>query len=198
MTPTASANRALEALARPVVEDAGCDLERISVSPAGRRSVVRVIVDADGGVSLDVVARISRALSAELDAAEEQGRAVLPGAYVLEVTSPGVDRPLTEERHWRRNVGRLVRVVPEAGRPMDARIVAVGDGTVTLAGPDGERTMPLEGLGPGRIQIEFGHADELPDEPEPGTRAASDAAGALVDGTAADDDESDDEALGEE
>ena len=91
----------------PVVDGAGYDLEELVVTPAGRRSVVRVVVDRDQGVTLDDIAEVSRAVSEVLDANDDgMGRS----PYVLEVTSPGVDRPLTEPRHWRRNVGRLVTV----------------------------------------------------------------------------------------
>src|SRR5437763_10645803 len=91
----------------PVVDGVGYDLEELVVTPAGRRSVVRVVIDRDEGVTLDDIAEVSRAVSAALDENDgELGRA----PYVLEVTSPGVDRPLTEARHWRRNVGRLVAV----------------------------------------------------------------------------------------
>ena len=96
------------ALLEPVVAGAGYDLEDLTVSAAGKRSVVRVLVDKDGGVTLDDVADVSRLVSEALDAADEQDPTLLGTSYVLEVSSPGVDRPLTEPRHWRRNVGRLV------------------------------------------------------------------------------------------
>src|SRR5689334_23921985 len=90
----------------PVIGAAGYDLEELVVTPAGRRSVVRVVVDRDEGVTLDDIAEVSRVVSEVLDANDHgMGR-----PYVLEVTSPGVDRPLTEPRHWRRNVGRMVTV----------------------------------------------------------------------------------------
>jgi len=89
----------------PVVDGAGYDLEELVVTPAGRRSVVRVVVDRDQGVTLDDIAEVSRAVSEVLDANDDgMGR-----PYVLEVTSPGVDRPLTERRHWQRNIGRRSR-----------------------------------------------------------------------------------------
>ena len=78
------------------------------MSPAGKRRVVRVVVDKDGGSTLDDIAEVSRAVSDLLDTAEEQEPELLGGAYVLEVSSPGVDRRLTLPRHWRRNTGRLV------------------------------------------------------------------------------------------
>src|SRR5689334_23808526 len=91
----------------PVIGAAGYDLEELVVTPAGRRSIVRVVVDRDAGVTLDDIAEVSKAVSEVLDS-NDDGMGRTP--YVLEVTSPGVDRPLTEARHWRRNVGRLVTV----------------------------------------------------------------------------------------
>ena len=100
----------LRGVIEPVVTAAGYDLEELTVSRAGRRHVVRVIVDGDAGVNLDAVAEVSRAVSRALDEAEEASGDLVAGEYQLEVSSPGVDRPLTEPRHWRRNAGRLVKV----------------------------------------------------------------------------------------
>ncbi|MGY1604812.1 ribosome maturation factor RimP [Geodermatophilus sp. SYSU D00815] len=153
----------------PVVDAAGYELEELVVTPAGRRSVVRVVVDRDEGVTLDDIAEVSRAVSAALDDNDgDLGRA----PYVLEVTSPGVDRPLTEPRHWRRNTGRLVRVaVGPAGatEQVTARVTAVDDAGVTLAveaaakpgakkRPPVPRQVPWAELGTGRVQVEFGRA----------------------------------------
>ncbi len=163
----------------PVVADAGYDLEELVVTPAGRRSVVRVVVDRDQGVTLDDIAEVSRAVSEVLDR-NDDGMGRTP--YVLEVTSPGVDRPLTEPRHWRRNTGRLVTVAagPAAAREeVTGRITAVGDTGVDLAvearGKPGAkkraptpRHVPWAQLGPGRVQVEFGRADaadeDVPDD----------------------------------
>jgi ribosome maturation factor RimP len=158
----------------PVVGAAGYDLEELVVTPAGRRSVVRVVVDRDQGVTLDDIAEVSRAVSAVLDENDgDLGRS----PYVLEVTSPGVDRPLTEPRHWRRNTGRLV-TVPIGADQVTARVVAVDDAGVTLAveakGKPGAKKrapvpqqVPWAALGAGRVQIEFGRApvgeDDVPD-----------------------------------
>jgi ribosome maturation factor RimP len=158
----------------PVVAGAGYDLEELVVTPAGRRSVVRVVVDRDAGVTLDDIAEVSRAVSEVLDA-NDDGMGRTP--YVLEVTSPGVDRPLTEQRHWRRNTGRLVAVaVGPAGatEQVTGRVTAVDDAGVTLAveaqGKPGAkkraptpRQVPWGQLGPGRVQVEFargGHAGD--------------------------------------
>jgi ribosome maturation factor RimP len=154
----------------PVVGSAGYDLEELVVTPAGRRSVVRVVVDRDQGVTLDDIAEVSRAVSDVLDA-NDDGMGRTP--YVLEVTSPGVDRPLTEYRHWRRNVGRLVTVTvgPEReAEQVTGRVTAVDDDGVTLAvesrgkpgakkRPPQERQVPWRELGAGRVQVEFGRAD---------------------------------------
>ena len=161
----------------PVVDGAGYDLEDLSVSRAGRRHVVRVIVDADGGINLDAVADVSRAVSAALDAAEESGGDIVAGEYQLEVSSPGVDRPLTLPRHWRRNVGRLVRVTvrgagapagqpgerPVGDRQVTGRVVAADDERVVLETDADHAEWAYDDLGPGRVQVEFSRLDELPD-----------------------------------
>ncbi len=158
---------------RPVVGAAGYDLEELVVTPAGRRNVVRVVVDRDEGVTLDDIAEVSKAVSDVLDANDDG----MGPPYVLEVTSPGVDRPLTEPRHWRRNVGRLVAVGvgPQGGvEQVTGRITAVDDAGVTLGveakskpgakkRPPQPRQVPWAQLGAGRVQVEFGRADAEPD-----------------------------------
>jgi ribosome maturation factor RimP len=144
----------------PVVEAAGYDLEELSVSRAGRRHVLRIIVDGDGGVSLDAVADLSREISAALDAAEDTGGEFSEREYVLEVSSPGVDRPLTQPRHWRRNIGRLVTVT--AGeRQLTGRLVGADETGITLEIAGERHGWRYPELGPGRVQIEFGRLDEL-------------------------------------
>ena len=98
-------------VAEPVVHALGMDLESVKVRTAGRRRLLCMVVDSDGGVSLDDAALASRELSVKLDASDVMGD--MP--YTLEVSSPGVDRPLTEPHHWQRAVGRLVRVPLTAG-----------------------------------------------------------------------------------
>jgi ribosome maturation factor RimP len=158
----------------PVVGASGYDLEELVVTPAGRRSVVRVVVDRDEGVTLDDIAEVSRAVSDVLDANDDG----MGTPYVLEVTSPGVDRPLTQRRHWQRNVGRLVTVGvgPQgSAEQVTGRITAVDDAGVTLGveakgkpgakkRPPQPRQVPWAQLGPGRVQVEFGRADAEPDD----------------------------------
>jgi len=141
---------------RPVIAAAGMDLESVRVTAAGRRRLLRVVVDSDQGVSLDDAATISRELSAALDAVAVMG----DFPYTLEVSSPGVDRPLTDQRHWRRAVGRLVQVaVTDSGgaRPVSGRVAAADADGVTLDVEGARRRFPYAVLGPGAIQVEFGH-----------------------------------------
>jgi ribosome maturation factor RimP len=158
-------NRRTAALLQPsvreVVEAAGYDLEDLTVSRAGRRDVLRIVVDRDGGVDLDAVAEVSREISKELD--RHDGEFDSP-PYTLEVTSPGVDRPLTQPRHWRRNVGRLVAVTA-GGTGLTARIAAADESGVRLKTDDGARDWQYAQLGPGRVKVEFGKQREEQESP---------------------------------
>jgi ribosome maturation factor RimP len=150
-----AARARVRAVIEPVVTEVGYDLEDVTVARAGRRHVVRVLVDTDGGISLDDVAIVSRAISAALDAAEEGGAEVVAGEYQLEVGSPGVDRPLTLPRHWRRNRGRLVAV-----NGLTGRVVETDDDGIVLDVDGTTRALRYDELGPGRVQIEFKRLDE--------------------------------------
>lgn len=155
-------------LLEPLVTAAGYDLEDVSVSKAGRRSLVRVVVDVDGGVDLDAVADVSRVVSDALDAAIDASAAdsavgrALAGSYTLEVTSPGVDRPLTEARHWRRAVGRLVTTEAH-GKSVTGRVTAADDDGATLNVKGREQTVPWDHLGRGKVQIEFNRPSDAGD-----------------------------------
>jgi ribosome maturation factor RimP len=141
-------------LLRPVVERAGLDLEDVAVNRAGSRSVVRVVVDSDGGLDLDAVAEVSREVSAVLDDADD----VLRGAFVLEVTSPGVDRPLTAPRHWRRALTRKVAVVKSDGREVVGRLKEADDaeaGSATLVTDDGPVQVRYADVKKALVQVEF-------------------------------------------
>jgi ribosome maturation factor RimP len=143
----------LHARLEPLVAGLGFDLEELRVTRVGRRTLVKVVVDADGGLELDDVAEVSRAVDAHLDADDP-----FSGPFVLEVSSPGVDRPLTEPRHWRRNVGRLVEVKVDVTRdaaPLTARIISADDSGVTFDAAGASVTAGYAQLGPGRVQIEF-------------------------------------------
>lgn len=110
------------------VRDLGLDLEAVELTPAGKRRVLRIAVDRDGGVTLDDVAEATAAINRALDGSEVMGQQ----PYTLEVTSRGVDRPLTHERHWRRNHDRLVAVTRRDGSAVTGRVVAAGADAATL------------------------------------------------------------------
>jgi ribosome maturation factor RimP len=167
----ASGDAALHAVVEPVVAALGLDLEGIDVQAAGRRRRVAVVVDRDGGIDLDAIAETSRAVSDALDAAEAMGDA----PYTLEVTSPGVDRPLTLPRHWRRNLTRLVRLHSTDGSVIEGRIASVDDVGLTLVVDAGARrepetrSIPWTDVARGEVQLEFTRhepdaLDQVPDQ----------------------------------
>jgi ribosome maturation factor RimP len=156
---SASVGRQLAELLVPVVEATGLDLEDVEVTRQGRTNQVRVLVDKDGGVSLDEVAEVSQAVSATLDLPTAD--AVLGATpYVLEVSSPGIDRPLVHPRQWRRAIGRLVRTQLTGAGEVTGRVISAdGDGVrlavVAAKRPATEQTFTFDQLGPGRVQVEF-------------------------------------------
>jgi ribosome maturation factor RimP len=129
----------------------GLDLEAVELTPAGKRRVLRVAVDRDGGVTLDDIADATRAVSGVLDDSDLMGET----AYTLEVTSRGVDRPLTEPRHWRRNRDRLVKVSLLDGTSMTGRVTTSDDAGVTLDVSGAERHLPYAEVGKALVQVEF-------------------------------------------
>ena len=146
---------AVRGLASDAAGAAGLVLEDVAVQGAGRRRIVRVVVDlpddAIGGVPMESVAAVSQLLSQRLDESDAMGGA----PYVLEVTSPGVDRPLTERRHWLRARGRLVRVTLRAGGTHTGRLTKVTDEGVVLEG----RTVVWDDAARGRVEVEFNRPD---------------------------------------
>ena len=157
----------LENFLRPIVEQFGCDLEAADIAPAGRRRLLRVLVDRDGGINLDDVADVTRAISKALDADDIMGG----GAYTLEVSSPGVDRPLTLPRHWRRNVSRLVTVTLTAGGKLTGRIKSASEQTAELDVDGKRQTVAYADVEKAKIQIEFNRAagDDETETPADGT-----------------------------
>jgi len=154
---SASVRAQLRALLVPVVAGLGSDLEDVEVSMAGRRRVVRLVVDRDGGVDLDAIAELSRVVSAALD--ERTGPTGVPvlgdSAYVLEVSSPGVDRPLVAPRHWRRAAGRLVRVRSASDGEIVGRVLAADEDGVLLSADGAPQRYAFADLGRGRVEVEF-------------------------------------------
>jgi ribosome maturation factor RimP len=145
----------LEELAERCVTALGLDLEAVELSQAGKRRVLRIAVDADGGVPIDSITEATRELSKALDTSDAMGAQ----PYTLEVTSRGVDRPLTLPRHWRRNVGRLVVAELADGSRVKGRITAVDDasvdGSVDLAVDGAPRRFPFDDVATARIEAEL-------------------------------------------
>jgi ribosome maturation factor RimP len=135
----------------PVVEAQGLDLEDVVVTQAGKRRQLRVVVDRDGGISLDNVAAVSTAVAAQLDDSDAMGGS----PYVLEVTSPGVDRPLTAPRHWRRNRTRLVKVATAEGTALEGRLVEVDDDGIGVESDGVVTRLAWDRVASGRVQVEF-------------------------------------------
>ena len=137
----------------PAIAALGLDLEECRVKLVGRRKLVKVIVDGDDGVNLDAIADVSRAIDILI---EESG--VLGNAdWTLEVTSPGIDRPLTLPRHWRRNVGRLVQVHLADGRDALGRILEFDEetGALLLQVKGANRKFNTNDIAKALVQVEF-------------------------------------------
>jgi ribosome maturation factor RimP len=130
----------------------GLDLEGVDLSTAGKRRVLRIAIDKDGGVSLDDVADATRTVSRALDDADVMGER----PYTLEVSSPGVDRPLTLPRHWRRNRDRLVKVSLADGSTVTGRVGDSDDDGVTLDVDGDARRIGYRDVRRAKVQVEFG------------------------------------------
>jgi ribosome maturation factor RimP len=156
VAPTSLPDRLAEVL-EPAVAPLGLDLEAVELSNAGRRRLLRVIVDADvddagtAGLTLDRLSEATRVVSQALDAADAMGEQ----PYTLEVTSPGVDRPLTAPRHWRRNIGRKVAVTASDQKRRTGRIRTVGEESVTLDVGGTEVEVRYDDIAKALVQVEF-------------------------------------------
>lgn len=164
---------AVRRVVTPAVDASGLYLEDVVVTQAGAKSVVRVTVDLPedvrGSLDSDTLGDVSRAISAALDADD-----VVPGAYTLEISTPGTSRPLTELRHFRRARGRLVVLRLRAGGTTSGRLTEVEAGgddageDAVLVLEDGTR-VPVADVRQGKIEVELKRLDEAPDEADPET-----------------------------
>ncbi|HUW77233.1 MAG TPA: ribosome maturation factor RimP [Candidatus Nanopelagicaceae bacterium] len=143
----------------PLLATEKIDLESLEITPAGKRRVIRVLIDSDGGISLDQVAAVSKEVSAELDRLDESGQ-LGQNPYVLEVSSPGVDRPLTLARHWRRNISRLVKCSMTDGTTLHGRIVAADEFQSVVMVDGIEKSILYPNVKKAHIEIEFNRTDE--------------------------------------
>jgi ribosome maturation factor RimP len=142
----------LTELLTPAVTQAGFVLEEVTVTPVGKRRLVAVVVDCeDRNPSLDEVTIVSKEVSAILDNYTQMGE--MP--FTLEVTTPGIDRPLTQGRHWKKNVGRLVKITPKTGEKYIGRIASVNDNAVTIEIKGKESEISFAEISRAQIEVEF-------------------------------------------
>ena len=134
----------------PITSNLGLDLEDVEIKSAGKHSIVQISVDKDGGITLDEVAHISNEISEILDTKEILGEK----PYTLEVGSPGIDRALTHPRHWRRNIGRLVKINFGSNSEI-GRIIQSDDEKVTLEIKSKSRVIFFNKIDKAFIQVEF-------------------------------------------
>jgi ribosome maturation factor RimP len=159
---TGTAERVRDVVA-PVVEAAGLYLEGVSVSPAGRRSLVRITVDLDedaiGSLGSEALGEVSQDISTAMDTADP-----VRGQYVLEVSTPGTDRPLTTLRHLRRARTRLVSLVLRDGTSVQGRLVDASAEGYDVATADGDvrRIQPVD-LVRGSVEVELSRATSAED-----------------------------------
>ena len=142
----------LTELLNPAVTRAGFVLEEISVTPVGKRRLISVVVDCENrNPSLDEVTVVSKEVSSILDTYSQLGE--MP--FTLEVTTPGLDRPLTELRHWKKKTGRLVKITPHSGEKFVARIKEVLPREVILDIKGQDSTVQFSDISRAQIEVEF-------------------------------------------
>lgn len=151
---------------------AGYEIEDVVIDAGARPPRITVIADGDMGLDLDAIAVLSRSASELLDTVDSANSGA---PYVLEVTSPGVDRPLTEEKHYRRARGRKVELTLADGSQLTGRLGETQGDTVCLVVPEGGtgnycvRELPLSGIAQAVVQVEFSPPNqrelELADKP---------------------------------
>jgi ribosome maturation factor RimP len=145
----------LAALVAETVSALGLDVEAVELTPAGNKRVLRIALDRDGGIGIDHITDATRALSEALDASDVMGAQ----PYTLEVTSRGVDRPLTEPRHWRRNAGRLVRLRLADDSSIDGRIGDSDDTGVEIEGRSSSQRLDYTQITHALVQTELNRKD---------------------------------------
>ena len=140
-------NDEISAAIRPIIEATGNYLEELSITSAGKVKILTVIIDSDSHLNLDQVTAVTKEISEVIEALPELGE----GAFTLEVTSPGLDRPLTKPRHWRKNLDRLVKIIMTSGQELTGRIGEVTETTVLV---DSEK-VSFEDIKRAVLEIEF-------------------------------------------
>ncbi|WP_229054252.1 ribosome maturation factor RimP [Aeromicrobium sp. Leaf350] len=143
---------------RDVVGAHGLDLDDVTLG-GGQRRMLRIVVDAEGGVDLDALGPLTREISLALDEDPAAQKAVGSGAYTLEITSRGTDRPLTLPRHWQRNRGRLVAITPIDGDRFTGRIREADDDAATVTVAQVDRQVHYSEIRTAVVQVELNRKD---------------------------------------
>lgn len=154
-----SLTQSLTALLLPDIENAGYFLEELLVSNPGDHCILTCVVDGPKPLNLDEVTLLSRLISEQLDKST-----LIEGTFTLEVTSPGVDRPLTQRRHWEKNVTRIIAMVFHDGGTLTARLTHLGESDATfvenIKGRMKSHTVVLADIKRAQVQVEFSRKDE--------------------------------------
>ena len=137
----------ISAAITPALEALGFYLEDVTIISAGRRSMLTVIVDGDTHLSLDQVTSATKAIGEIVESVQSLGET----PFTLEVTSPGLDRPLTKVRHWQKNINRLVKVVLLDGSEIKGRIIDVNEVSATVD----EKNINYSDIKRATLEIEF-------------------------------------------
>jgi ribosome maturation factor RimP len=137
----------ISAAITPALEALGFYLEDVTIISAGRRSMLTVIVDGDTHLSLDQVTSATKAIGEIVESVQSLGET----PFTLEVTSPGLDRPLTKVRHWQKNINRLVKVVLLDGSEIKGRIKDVNEVSATVD----EKNINYSDIKRATLEIEF-------------------------------------------
>lgn len=135
------------AVITPAIESLGFYIEDITITSAGKRSMLTVIVDGDTHLSLDQVTVATKAISEIVENLSTLGN----NPFTLEVTSPGLDRPLTKPRHWRKNQDRLIKILLNDGKEVTGRIKESTESSVTVD----EQVINFADIKRATLEIEF-------------------------------------------
>jgi ribosome maturation factor RimP len=138
-----------EALVRPVIEGEGLELVDVTFGREGGRRILRVTIDRDGGVDLETISRLSGKVSRRLDLEGFE-----PGPYALEVTTPGIERPLRRPQDFRRAVGQRVSVKTSDG-VLEGELRAAEDDAIRIAAAEGERRVALDAVAAARTIVDW-------------------------------------------
>ena len=140
-------NEEISAAIRPIIEASGNYLEELTITSAGKVKILTVIVDSDTHLNLDQITSVTKEISEVIEALESLGES----AFTLEVTSPGIDRPLTKPRHWRKNFDRLVKITMSSGQEIEGRIGEATETTVLVS----DQKVSFEDIKRAILEIEF-------------------------------------------